>query len=282
MRRRYARRAGTVSSPACTAERSADHLRWLRGLLARPQPALDPAHWRRIRASVPWAAALDPARDARLAALTARFLHDKSISTMDALVLDDDERGALAAICCLPLLEFGAEGLHGWSQLIVYPGAFRVARQHTDAEDMDALAVVHESVDALIGEAWQGGPLILSWVDVQADIADPDAGCCVAVHEMAHKLDMLDGVIDGTPPLPRDWQRAWALDFQQAYDAFVAEVDSGRDTAIDPYAAEATDEFFAVCSEYHFSAPAVLRAQMPRIAAHLSRFYGDVRARTGP
>ena len=92
---------------------------------------------------------------------------------------------------------------------------------------------------------------------------------------MAHKLDMLDGAIDGTPPLPRDWQRAWARDFQSAYDAFVTQVDAGRETAIDPYAAEATDEFFAVCSEYHFSAPQLLCEEMPAIAAHLQRFYGE-------
>ena len=76
-------------------------------------------------------------------------------------------------------------------------------------------------------------------------------------------------------PLPREWQRAWARDFQSAYDAFVTQVDAGRETAIDPYAAEATDEFVAVCSEYHFSAPALLKREMPVVASHLERFYGS-------
>jgi MtfA peptidase len=244
-------------------------LRWLRGLFARTVSDIDPAQWRRVRAAVPWVEALDSQRDARLAALTAQFLHRKTITPVDGLVLDPDQRCTLAALCCLPLLEFGAEGLHGWSQLIVYPDAFRVRRDH-----VDAAGVLHIEDEELIGEAWHAGPLILSWADVLADLDDPGAGCCVAVHEMAHKLDMLDGVMDGTPPLPREWQRAWAKDFQSVYDAFVAEVDAGRETAIDPYAAEATDEFFAVCSEYHFSAPQLLREQMPAIAAHLERLYG--------
>ena len=218
---------------------------------------------------MPWFRALDAARDARLATLTAEFLQRKSITTTGEWELDSDQRCMLAALCCLPLLEFGTEGLHGWSQLIVYPDAFRVRRDH-----VDAAGVLHQWDDDLAGEAWDGGPLILSWADVLADIAEPDAGCCVAVHEMAHKLDMLDGAIDGTPPLPRDWQRAWARDFQHAYDRFVAKVDAGHETLIDPYAAEATDEFFAVCSEYHFSAPQLLRDEMPAIAAHLQRFYG--------
>jgi hypothetical protein len=222
-----------------------------------------------VRADVPWIAALDDAREARLAALTARFLRSKTITPVDGLILDDVQRCTLAAVCSLPVLEFGAEGLHGWSQLIVYPDAFRAHREH-----IDAAGVMHEWDDDLIGEAWDAGPLILSWADVESDLAEPDAGFCVAVHEMAHKLDALDGALDGTPPLPRDWQREWARDFQRAYDDFVDAVDAGRDTPIDPYAAEAPEEFFAVCSEYHFSAPALLRETLPTVAAHLRRFYG--------
>ena len=218
---------------------------------------------------MPWAAALDPDRDARLRALTAQFLHAKTITPVDGLLLDPDQRAALAALCCLPLLEFGAEGLHGWSQLIVYPDAFRVQRDH-----VDAAGVLHTGEDDLSGEAWDAGPLILSWADVLADLDEPDAGCCVAVHEMAHKLDVLDGELDGTPPLPDAWHGRWARDFQRAYDDFCMQVDLGRETAIDPYAAEAPEEFFAVVTEYHFSAPDVLAGSMPAVAEHLRRFYG--------
>ena len=52
------------------------------------------------------------------------------------------------------------------------------------------------------------------------------------------------------------------------------QVDLGRETAIDPYAAEAPEEFFAVVTEYHFSAPDVLAGSMPAVAEHLRRFYG--------
>ncbi|KAF1699596.1 hypothetical protein CSC62_00605 [Pseudoxanthomonas jiangsuensis] len=240
----------------------------LRRLRPRP-PAIDDALWDAACARLPWVAALDPARRERLRPLAARFLHEKTITPLDGLELAAGESVLLAALCCLPLLEFGGNGLHGWSQLLVYPEAFRVRRSH-----VDAAGVLHEWDDELIGEAWDHGPLILSWADVQADLEEPDAGYCVAVHEMAHKLDVLDGELDGTPLLPARWQREWARDFQQAYDAFCAEVDAGRETAIDPYAAEAPEEFFAVASEYHFTAPALLRERMPAVAAHLARFYG--------
>ena len=211
---------------------------------------------------LPWLARLAPERRERLFDLVARFLAHKTITPLHGLALDARQRTRLAALACLPLLEFGAEGLRGWSQLIVYPDAFRVQRTHTDAA-----GVLHEWEDDLAGEAWDQGPLILSWADVQADIAEPDAGFCVAVHEMAHKLDVLDGELDGTPPLPDAWHGRWARDFQRAYDDFCMQVDLGRETAIDPYAAEAPDEFFAVLSEYHFSDPHTLRAAMPAARA---------------
>nr|WP_043690277.1 zinc-dependent peptidase [Luteimonas huabeiensis] len=241
---------------------------WFRRLRRRPDP-LAPALWADVRERAAWVGRLDAARDARLQSLAARFLHDKTITPVAGLELDETRHALLAALCCLPLLEFGAEGLHGWSQLIVYPEAFRVNRSH-----LDAAGVLHEWEDELIGEAWESGPLILSWADVEADLDQPDRGFCVAVHEMAHKLDALDGVLDGTPALPRDWQRRWARDFQRAFDGFVARLERDEATALDPYAGEAPEEFFAVCSEYHFSAPALLARELPEVAGHLRRFYG--------
>ncbi len=241
----------------------------IRRLFRRTPPDVAPATWQAVIDRVPWVAALDHGRRERLRRLCARFLRDKEITPLGGLALGEVERAILAALCCLPLLEFGAEGLHGWSQLLVYPDAFRVDRSH-----VDAAGVMHEWEDELAGEAWDRGPLVLSWADVGADLAHPRDGCCVAVHEMVHKLDALDGVLDGTPPLPRDWQRAWARDFQAAYDAFVERVERRRHVDLDPYAAEAPEEFFAVCSEYHFSDPALLEREQPQVAAHLRRLYG--------
>ncbi|MGY1458347.1 MULTISPECIES: M90 family metallopeptidase [unclassified Luteimonas] len=241
----------------------------IRRLFRRPPADVDQAIWQAVQADVPWVTALDAARRDRLRALAAQFLHDKTITPLGGLALDARDRAMLAALCCLPLLEFGTEGLHGWAQLLVYPDAFRVDRSH-----VDAAGVMHEGEDELAGEAWEHGPLVLSWADIAADLASPHDGCCVAVHEMVHKLDALDGLLDGTPPLPRAWQREWARDFQQAYDAFVEQVERGRHTALDPYAAEAPEEFFAVCSEYHFSDPGLLERAQPEVAAHLRRLYG--------
>lgn len=260
-----------------------------------PAPDIGDADWSNLLATAPLVRGLEPLRQQRLRALAARFLDRKAISPAHGLALDGADRLALAAHACLPLLGIGEAGLRGWSEVIVHPGAFRVEPgRHGAPHDMDELEVVDEGFEDREGESWQYGPLVLSWADLAAEIAEPEAGFQLVVHEMAHKLDALDGIMDGTPPLPRGWQREWARDFGAAFEALNAELDAleaarGGDRhddeepdegdeppgpSIDAYAAEAPEEFFAVCSEYHFTAPDVLRAAYPAVAAHLERFYG--------
>jgi Mlc titration factor MtfA (ptsG expression regulator) len=252
-------------------------MRSLLSRLFRP-PALSPAERDALAAALPWIARLDAGDRDRLFALTARFLATKTITPLHGLALDDAQKLQLAAFACLPLLRFGAQALSGWSQVLVYPGAFRAHRHHHDEDT----GVVSEFAEDLVGEAWEHGPLVLSWDDVASDLRAVEAGFLLVAHEMAHKIDALDGAMDGTPPLPPAWQREWARDFQAAYDAFCARVDAGEAMAIDEYAAEAPEEFFAVTSEYHFTAPDVLAREMPAIAEHLLRFYGESPLRAPP
>ena len=121
----------------------------LRRLLPAP-PALSPEDAAGLLADLPWLSRLDVARRERLFALTARFLARKAITPVHGLALSPVHRRRLAALACLPLLEFGEEGLRGWSEVIVYPGAFRVHRRHHDEDT----GVVAEWEDELAGEAW--------------------------------------------------------------------------------------------------------------------------------
>ncbi len=128
-------------------------LQWLR---PTPRP-IDDALWEHACRRAAWLDGLDDERRARLRVLATRFLHEKTITPIGELQLQAGDGVLLAALCCLPLLAFGEVGLEGWSQLIVYPDAFRVHRSH-----MDAAGVLHEWDDELIGESWDSGPLILS------------------------------------------------------------------------------------------------------------------------
>ena len=71
-------------------------------------------------------------------------------------------------------------------------------------------AVVEEP-EAILGQAHKGGPVILVWDAVKRGARDPDDGRNVVFHEFAHKIDMADGGVDGTPPLPDGAsRRSWA------------------------------------------------------------------------
>ena len=117
---------------------------------------------------------------------------------------------------------------------------------------MDAAGVVHQTDSVMAGEAWGRGPVILSETDVPNSGAKP-GGTTWSIHEMAHKLDMLNGDANGVPPLHRHMdRRVWSRAFSGAWGRLQDEQRNGADLPIDPYAPESPAEFFAVVSEQFF------------------------------
>ena len=53
----------------------------------------------------------------------------------------------------------------------------------------------------LIGQAFAQGPVIFVWDAVLHGARHTEQGYNVVYHKFAHKLDLLDGTADGTPPL---------------------------------------------------------------------------------
>ncbi len=241
--------------------------RWWRSLTG--DVPIDDRNWAQACARIELLSALEPASLARLRDKTARFLRIKNIVGAGDFDLSEEQRLLVAVLCCLPLLEQGPAAWRGWIDVVVYPEAFRVRRQ----EDLHDDGVVTEWMEEIDGEAWSQGPLILSWAAIEEDLDDPRSGSNVVAHEIAHKLDLLDGVLDGTPPLPASSHRTWRHAMQSAFDALLAARERGEETSIDPYAAEGPDEFFAVISEAYFSVPELLRAELPDVHAALRDFY---------
>jgi Mlc titration factor MtfA (ptsG expression regulator) len=234
-------------------------------------PRLADAQWHVAVAACPLAQRLDRDRQETLRQLVAVFLARKRFQALAGAELTEQLRVLIAMQACLPVLRHGPRALRGWRDVLIYPGEFRVQRSHHD----DRTGVVSEGEDVLIGEAWEHGPLALSLADVQLDLEQPWDGYNVVAHEIAHKLDMLDGPPDGVPPLPAHIvRRHWIVAFQRSFDHLANDVARGRDTLIDPYAAESPDEFFAVVSELHWSQPSVLRRADAAVADLLTAYYG--------
>ena len=200
----------------------------------------------------------------KLKDLALLFLAEKQLTAVHGLVLSDAMRVSIAAQACLPILELGLDWYSGWTGVVVYPGDFRVRRSEVDED-----GVVHEWDDELAGEAMPGGPVVLSW-----DATANDPYMNVVIHEFAHKLDMLDGIADGRPPLHAGMDAgAWRKALDDAYEGFCDMVERGRDTWLDPYASEHPAEFFAVISEAFFEDPKETRRRYPDVYGQLKLFY---------
>lgn len=248
-------------------------LGWLRRALGQSTPELDDLARELLRRELPQLEGRSAEELQGIARLTARFLAERDITGVQGLELDRRQRLLLAAQASLPLLHLPFEWLGHWHQVLVYPGQFRVRRHDRDADT----EVVTEWDDDLAGESWSHGPIVLSWADVEQDLAAPWDGFNVVIHEIAHKLDLSDGESDGVPPMHDLAQRRrWKEVLARHYELHAQAVEHGEDTALDPYAAEAPDEFFAVASEYYFSAPDVLAEHYPEVFEGLRAFYGPV------
>lgn len=226
---------------------------------------------------------LSPAQSEKLRLIASDFLHKKRIVGAAGHEVTELMRVQIAAQACILVLELGLDYLEGWSDIILYPSQFVPER-----EVVDEAGVVHTVSDPLAGEAWLGGPVILSYEDVAmaSDTHHRIEGFNVVIHEFAHKLDMLNGEPNGYPPLHKGMNiETWKRVFMEAYLDFCKRVDAAdahsrqrgdaayADLPIDPYASENPAEFFAVMSEAFFETPDLVREDYPKAYEQLRLFY---------
>jgi Mlc titration factor MtfA (ptsG expression regulator) len=232
----------------------------------------------------------------RLRELTAGFLAAKRFEAVGGAEVDDRLKVSVAAQACLPLLCLDLSWYKQFTTIFITKDAYAVTQRWEDEA-----GVTHESEEEFAGEAFDLGPVALSIPDI--DASGWGDGYNVVIHEMAHKLDGLDGAYDGCPPLGRFPRRAkdggsggaprgelsrrrWAEVFGAAYEDLRAKLDaegrtkrrrgtSKRRARIDPYAAESPDEFFAVACEYFWERPALLKDEYPDVYAQLALFFGQ-------
>ncbi len=225
--------------------------------------------WKRTLVRYPFLRDPQDPGAAALRRMTSLFLDRKEFSAVPPVKLTNDVVVAVAAQACLPVLPLGLARYDGFVGIVLHPDQVTVRREHVDDD-----GVLHEYDEVLSGEAMQGGPVMLSWRDVRSSGRSAAEGYNVVIHEFAHVLDMADGLADGVPVLPPDISRdEWTRTLADEFERFAARVDSDEPTALDPYAARAPEEFFAVASEAFFVNPALLHGEHPAWYALLARFY---------
>jgi Mlc titration factor MtfA (ptsG expression regulator) len=246
-------------------------------------------NWLRRRASVPeipealWQATLDrygflSERAAghlpKLRSLAAAFLAQKEFHGAGGLVITDEIALAIAAQAVLPVLHLGLRWYDDFVGIVVHPDEV-VARRSS----VDETGVVHDWDEVLAGEAMEGGPVMLNWLDVAQAGDTAETGFNVVIHEFVHKIDLRDGEPDGCPLLPsRDARRRWLAVLEPQFGGFrerVIKAERFGEPApwLDDYGATAIDEFFAVaCEAYFVNRPRFAR-EFPELTALFDGFF---------
>ena len=238
-----------------------------RALLARRK--IPDALWSLTLTRLPFLGQLTVDDQAELQRLTTLFLTQKEFTGIAGLQVDDEMAVSIAAQACLPVLRFGLGPYSGFVGIVVHAGEVLANRSVMDDD-----GVVHEYDELVTGEAMEGGPVMLSWRDVDEAGASADWGYNVVIHEFAHVLDMGDGAADGVPVLPVSMDRqAWLQQMEASFAAHCADVEDGLDTVLDPYGATGIDEFFAVASEAFFVTPQRLRDEHAALYLMLARYF---------
>lgn len=242
---------------------------WRRQRILAQHPVAESV-WHDVRQHLSILDGLDDAQDKWLRESSVLFLKAKHLTPMPGVELTEEGQLRLAAQAQLPLLNLGdLDWYQGFHELVLYPDDFLSPQRHRDSSGVE-----HEWQGTHSGEAWQHGPVVLAWPGVLA--SGHWEGYNLVIHELAHKLDMLNGAANGMPPLHSDMHVAdWTKDMQQAFDHLNHYLDhhAPDHAPIDPYAAENPAEFFAVTSEYFFSAPDLLNHVYPLVYKQLSLFY---------
>lgn len=224
--------------------------------------------WFQATQKLPLLNLLTSTEKARLRVLSTLLIHNKVFTGVQGLEVTLAMKITIAAQACLTVLELGINAFDGWQEVIIYPSAFKVTR-----DVKDEFGLVHESNNALSGEAWMKGPLIFSWDDVERDSYTLRKGHNVVLHEFAHKLDMLNGRANGMPPLhPAMPIKEWTNSLSQGYDKLIRRVDTNR-AYIDSYGATNPAEFFAVMCEYFFTEPEALVEHYPAVYEQLKSYF---------
>ena len=236
---------------------------WLRRrrrakLLAQPMPD----EWRGWLEPYTFYANLDEEERGRLHDIVRVMVAEKNWEGCDGLEATEEMKVVISAQAGLLLLGVEHEYYRRVRSILIYPRTFGVGSPGGQGGGIVG------GGGGNLGEAWYRGPVILSWDAAEHGAVDPKDGRNVVYHEFAHKLDLLDGRVDGTPPMSnRADLREWARVMQEEFEILRGGAKKGRKTVLDRYGATNEAEFFAVAVEAFFEKPLKMERVQPELYA---------------
>ena len=208
-----------------------------------------------------------------LAALTVELLRAKDWEAANGFALTPEITVTLAANAAMPVLALGLGVYDRVHTIIVRPTAVRSSglRSGPSAGTVSDDEVWTDGISLP-----DRGPLAISWDVARHESRHPSMGRNVIIHEFAHKIDMSDGLADGTPPLRGPSLANWV---NLLADEYGHPEHRRSDDVLRPYAWANPAEFFAVATEAFFCIPLELRSAKATLYRALADFYRQDPAR---
>lgn len=209
---------------------------------------------------------------AHLRALIQVFAAEKDWEGAGGLNITDEIRVTISAQACLLLLGLSHNYYKNVESIIVYPSTVVPPRRKPGFFETSISPA--ELQQPILGQAFRYGPVIIIWDAALRDGRHPDLGHNVVYHEFAHKLDMLDGTADGTPPLrDRAEYHDWVETCSREYLRLRHNLERGKKSFLKAYAATNEAEFFAVATEQFFEQPRRMIQHAPDLYRVLTEYY---------
>jgi Mlc titration factor MtfA (ptsG expression regulator) len=228
-----------------------------------------PSDWERIAdAHLGAWHGFDAGEREQLGVLAEWLLRHKNWEAAHGFVLDDVIRTTIAIEAALLILALDTDYYREVSAIIVYPTTILSRGERAGP----VRGTVVDGSVAVLGEAHdRRGAILIAWDEALAAARHPGRGSNVVFHEFAHKLDMLDDMTDGTPPLESKEQLArWIAVCTNAYTALR---EGAPRPPLDAYGGVSPAEFFAVATEAFFDAPLALEREEHEVFDVLRDFY---------
>lgn len=232
----------------------------------RPNHDLPDAAWVTARQRLRQWPLLDAGERARLGDLAAHLL-TKRWEASRGFALDDEIRATVALNAGVLYLGVDGEPFSNVAAIVIHPTTIVMQGERPGPSP----GVVTDAPLPAQGHTSAQGPVFIAWDAVERDLTAPATN--VVLHEFAHKLDALSGVMDGTPRLhDKEQLREWV-------EICTGELHALRrghaSSVLRPYAATNPSEFFAVTTESFFEQPSALLTEKPELYGVLRRFYGQ-------
>lgn len=232
--------------------------------------------WRQLlHDRVPIWRRLDDDERERVEGLALGLMADVTWEAAGGFEVTEEMKVVIASQACVIILGLPDDSFHEVHTVLVHPTTLVLTGEHSQVA-----GIVSDGPMPILGQAELHGPVTIIWDAVTDEARHPGSGHNVVFHEFAHKLDMLDGAADGTPPMASvEQSERWVEVCTRVYEQVV----EGRGgTALRSYAGVNPAEFFAVATESFFDDPVDLRRQQPDLYDVLSEYYcQDPAARHG-